>query len=99
MGEFWVPAVLPEKTQYLRWAPEWAPLGLLWALVGSGVVSLRIYSILGGLRLGSSWAPVGLRVLLLENLQHFRWAPEWAPLGLLWALVGSGVLFLRIYST
>ena len=38
--------------------------GLLWALVGSGVVSLRIYSILGGLRLGSSWAPVGLRVLL-----------------------------------
>ncbi len=60
-------------------------MGSSWALVGSGVVSLRIYRMTGGLRLGSSWAPVGLRVLLLENLQHFRWAPPGLLLGSCWA--------------
>ena len=60
----------------LRWAPVWAPPGLLWA----PAMFLWEFTVF---QVGSGVGSCGFQRRFHENLQPLRWAPVWAP-GLLW---------------
>ena len=103
----------PENLQHLRWAPVWAPIGLLWVNFG---LRLRFLENLQHLKWAPVWAPIGLLWVPAMLLWEFTAFEVGSGVGfsgfrrcfyenlqhLRWApvcaLVGSGDVSMRIYS-